>query len=100
MKHSLLYIFILTLVSCGGSKSGSKDEPAAEEALETTQELSSEDAEVVQRLLNRSVLSQKELVLELGHLSSLTNGTLTKLDQLLTVQCVSASGLCYINEKE
>lgn len=99
MKIILLIFSLLVLASCGQhakNVGNSRENGQYQERME----LNSEEIALKDKLINKQVMTQKELLKELMSFRPLQQGTLYRLDKHLSIQCLHSSGLCYINEKE
>jgi hypothetical protein len=98
-----IFFLILTcafLVSCGKEKTSSSSESNSEESPQQTLALSPQEKELVNNLLNKQSMDQKEFFYEIINFSSLSSQTIEKLDQLININCTQESGLCYFSTKE
>jgi hypothetical protein len=98
MKKIIILLSLVTLLSSCG-KNAHPDASSVSKSDPFLDHLSQEEATLIEELRNTGVMTQKELTRKLISFYSFDQKTLRKLDVSLNVQCIHASGLCYITDK-
>lgn len=97
MKVTVCLIALLMVAACGGG-GGSGGGPDEGKALPLSSSLSREEKELVNTLLEKQTLSEKEIMWHLLKVSQLSAETLSKLDRHIQLTCFK--GVCELTRKE
>lgn len=98
MRSKIVSLFFIAfLVSCGsGGGSGEKSEGISSDTLT----LNTNEERLVEKILEKSVWDQKELLSVIVLNPGTGDNTLRKLDKIIEINCNELSGLCTLSQKE
>lgn len=98
MKTFLLFMMVILATACGSGKGGGTNSSIKSEPVKG--ELSSDERELVQKLIEVKSLPQKDLMKEFLKLETLSKETFKKFDAYLIINCSQSDGLCELTQKE
>lgn len=88
------------MTSCGKRNSSGSEAELEGNPVINKEELTIDETSIIKALVNKGVFNQKDLLQRLIDNKLVSTKALKRLDQFINVQCIQASGLCYITQKD